>query len=331
MNKFLGSFFCLLMVFTVRGRERPLVVATTSIFADMADNLGGGLVEVKTLVPRNTDPYQFVPSSAHIRLVEEADVILMNGLSLEGWWEELLANAEIRAEVVLLSESIMPIPRSSHGNAIDPYAWMTATNGIMYIEQIAEALIRLLPQDEEAFRFNFGIYRAQLLDLDQYIQEQIHNIPPENRVLITYHDAFRYFGEKYGLRVESIAGVATNTSTKLPSISTLEKKIKQLRVPVLFIENPADSQELETLARKHRIEIGGPLFSGALGDEGSLASTYLDMLRYNVDTIVAILAKLPTAEEKQMMRGRKLPVLLLSAMLVGVLIYLYRARRKGND
>lgn len=279
-----------------QGDERPLVVATASIFADMAEVIGGGEVNVRSVVPIGGDPHIYEPTPGDARLVADADLILRNGLTFEGWMDELIAHSGTKARVVTITGGIDPIRSETYQNSTDPHAWMDAVFGQIYIRNIADALIGLDSLKREIFEFNHDLYQRQLEDLHNEIVEQIRSIPEDQRILITSHDAFRYYGRRYDIRVEAILGVSTDADAQTSDIIRLSNIIRENKIPAVFIESTVNPKLLEQLAEDNRARIGGRLYSDSIGDKDSPAPTYLDMLRYNTRTIVEALRQPPSEE-----------------------------------
>lgn len=309
-------------------QEKPLVVATASIFADMAKNIAGDEVEIKTIVPIGGDPHIYEPTPGDAQLAASADLILKNGLTFEGWLNELIANSGTKAQVVTITEGIQPIESQQYKNSTDPHAWMSAELGLTYIENIKNALIALKPTDRQTFEFNYELYRQQLLDMDRYIQEQILEIPEQRRVLITSHDAFRYYGRRYGIRVEAVLGTSTDAEAQTSDIIRLNKVIKESGIPAIFIETTVNPKLIQQLANDNKIAIRGKLFSDSIGNTNSPAPSYLDMLKYNTDTIVSALTQessdIQTAENG--ISGRTALILgtITILLLVGGFVLVFR-------
>ncbi len=276
-------------VATVHAQHKPLVVATASIFADMAQQIAGDEVEVRTIVPIGGDPHVYEPTPGDARLVANADLILRNGLTFEGWINKLIANSGTKASVVTITEGIAPIESAQYKNSTDPHAWMDASLGLQYIENIKKALLNLYPEGASTFEFNYAIYRQQLEDMDRYIHEQIQRIPEQQRILITSHDAFRYYGRRYGIRVEAVLGTSTDAEAQTADIIRLNKIIRESRISAIFVETTVNPRLIQQLAKDNKIRIGGNLYSDSIGDAQSPAPSYLDMLKYNTDTIVQAL------------------------------------------
>jgi ABC-type Zn uptake system ZnuABC Zn-binding protein ZnuA len=283
----IGILFCFLGANAQPPKK--LVVTTASIFADMAENIAGGHLEVKTIVPTGGDPHTYEPTPADARLVASADIILKNGLTFEGWLDGLIASANTEAKVVTITEGIDAI-HAQHKNSSDPHAWMSAANGIIYIENIKNALVEFDPANKEVYEFNYGVYRKLLEELDTYIAEQIKKIPEKRRILITSHDAFEYYGRRYGLRLESVLGISTDAEAQTSDMVRLAKVIRDNGVPAVFIETTVNPKLLQQIATDNNARIGGKLFSDSIGDKNSDAPSYYQMLKYNTDTIVKALS-----------------------------------------
>lgn len=268
--------------------KKPLVVATASIFADMAQQIAGDLVEVRTIVPIGSDPHIYEPTPADARLVAQADLLLVNGLTFEGWLQGLIESSGSRAPIVTITQGIEPI-RAVYKNSTDPHAWMSAANGLIYIKNIYEALVKLDPEHKDIYEKNYLAYKQKLEELDRYIMEQIQTIPEQQRILITSHDAFQYFGRRYGLRLEAVLGVSTEADAQTSDIIRITRLVRENKVPAVFIESTVNPKLLEQIARDNGVKIGGKLYSDSIGGPNSPAPTYLDMLRYNTDTIVKAL------------------------------------------
>ncbi|MEO1257672.1 MAG: zinc ABC transporter substrate-binding protein [Bacteroidota bacterium] len=290
MKKYIFILFCSLLFDGLGAQEKKLVLATASIFADMAENIAGDHLEIKTIVPIGGDPHIYEPTPADAKLISQADIILRNALTFEGWLDDLIESAGSQAEVVTITEGIEAI-RSAYKGSADPHAWMDASHGLKYIENIKNAFIKSDPDNKEVYEFNHGVYRRQLEDMDAYIFEHVKKIPEQRRILITSHDAFRYFGQRYGIRLEAVIGISTEAEAQTSDIIRLNKIIKESGVPAVFIETTVNPKLIKRIAEDNNVAIGGSLFSDSIGDENSDAPTYLDMLKFNTDTIVKALSQ----------------------------------------
>lgn len=312
---------------SVQSQDKPLVVSTASIFADMAEVIGGNLIEVQSIVPIGGDPHIYEPTPANAQLVNKADLIIKNGLTFEGWLDELIENSGTKATVKLLTEGVTPISSEQYENSSDPHAWMDAKNGLIYIKNLKDALIELDPDHAEEYTFNYELYKQQLEDLDQEIVAQINSIPSSQRILITSHDAFRYYSQRYGIQVEAVLGTSTDAEVQTSDMIRLNKVIKDSKVPAVFIETTVNPKLLQQLANDNEIEIGGLLYSDSIGDKDSPAPTYLDMLRYNTKTIVEALSReldLTIKTEEPSTMSNYILFAVLGVLLGGGFFLLYR-------
>ncbi len=271
--------------------EKPVIVATASIFADMALQIGDTLIKVETIVPIGGDPHTYEPRPSDLILLNKASVILKNGLSFEKWMNKLIENSGTEASVVLITEGIESIQSDTYNNSPDPHAWMDAENGLIYAENIYETLLELLPEQKDQLEQNYLGYKNQIEKTEVYIKEQISSIPENQRILITSHDAFKYYGKKYGLQLESILGTSTDAEAQTKDVERIIQIIQTSKVPAVFIETTVNPKMLKQIATDNGITVGGSLFSDSIGDKDSEAPTYLDMLRYNTKTIATALTK----------------------------------------
>lgn len=317
---FLFVFWCCCIVNIFGQEEKPLVVATASIFADMAENIAGDEVEIRSIVPIGGDPHIYDPTPSDAQIVAQADLILKNGLTFEGWLAELIENSGTKGETVLITEGITPIGSQSYAGSTDPHAWMDAQNGLVYLENIKNALVRLMPDLREQFEFNYGVYRRQLEDMHLYIQKETEKIPVAQRILITSHDAFQYYGRRYGIRLESVLGTSTDAQVQTSDMKRLVQTINENNVPAVFIESTINPKLLRQLAEDNNVVVGGELFADSLGDRDSPASTYLQMLQHNTDTIVKALSQERKKETVSNTKSVQTPNWLLWIVL-GVLLF----------
>ena len=181
-------YWLALLLFVPAGlgaKQKPLVVASASIFADMADNISGGLLDVRSIVPIGGDPHIYEPTPGDAQLAAKAGLILKNGLTFEGWLNEVIENSGTRAIVRTITEGIAPIESDKYKNATDPHAWMDARLGLVYIENIKNALIEFDPDNADVYNFNYELYRRQLEDLDSKISAAIQSIPERHTLFQT--------------------------------------------------------------------------------------------------------------------------------------------------
>lgn len=282
MRKVSFILFGLMLAFSVTAQT--LVVATTTFLADIAKNIAGEDAKVVSLLPVGSDPHIYEPTPQDSKLVSGADLVVMNGLTLEGWIGKLVASSNPNAPIIIATDGVRKIIGGEHGG-VDPHAWMDPRNGILYAKNIMVGLTDLLPEKKAAFEMRFKHYQEKLLSIDAEINTSISAIPVEKRILITSHDAFHYFGRAYGVRVEAAMGTSTDADVQTVDMARLSKIIDETHLGAIFVESTINPKMLEQLAKDKKVAIGGSLYADSLGDEQSGAGTYIGMLRHNAETI----------------------------------------------
>lgn len=270
---------------------KPVVVTSASIFHDMIKNIGGDLVESYSIVNIGGDPHTYEATPKDAKLIARADLVLINGLTFEGWINEVIENSGSKARVIRITEGIKVIESSAHQNAVDPHAWMDVSNGLIYILNIKNALTALAPQHAAAFERNYKAYKAQLEILHDYIIHKVKTIPESQRVLITSHDAFSYFGNRYGIEIQALMGVSTEADAQTSDIERVRQIVIEKKVPAIFVESTINPKLLQQIAQDLNIIIGGSLYADSIGEEGTDGNSYLGMLKHNIDVIAGGLSK----------------------------------------
>jgi len=269
---------------------RPLVVATTGFLADITANIAGDACEVVSLLPTGTDPhtYEAVPGDA--ALLARANMVIENGLTLEGWLDKLIRNTGKQAIRVVATSGIAPIQSYDHSGSVDPHAWMDPVHGRQYARNICDALINLLPKQRQELEDRWLRYNQKLIETDAYIGRILSIVPPQHRVIATTHDAFRYMGNRYGYGVLSLLGTTTDAEVRTGDLQEMVRNIQSRRLPALFVETTLNPRLMQQVARDGGIRLGGKLYADSMGPKGSGADTYLSMLRHNARVIAAALA-----------------------------------------
>lgn len=261
--------------------QKPMVVATTSFLADMTRELGGETVEVRSLLPLGADPhiYDAVPGDA--LLLAQADLIIENGLNLEGWLSELITQAGKKARRIVATQGISPIGSEEHADSYDPHAWMDPLLGRQYAQNISLALQQLVPAQTAYLQARWARYDSLLLATHREIEQLLGGIPAQRRVIATTHDAFRYFGQRYKMDVISVLGTTTDAEVRTADLQALINTIESRGLPAIFVESTINPKLLQQVAEDAGIRIGGSMYADSMGPEGSGADTYLRMLLHN--------------------------------------------------
>ncbi len=272
------------------GLPKLPVVATFSILADFARNVGGERVEVTALVGSNGDTHVYQPKPDDAKKLAAARLILVNGLGLEGWIDRLIKASGTKAPVIVATKGIRSQQMSGEGRIeLDPHAWQSIVNAKIYAANIRDGLIAADPDGASTYRANADAYLSKLDKLEQEVETAIAKIPPEKRQIITTHDAFGYFGRAYGFRFIAPEGVSTETEASARDVAKIIRQIKAEKIPAVFLENVTDPRLLERIAAESGAKIGGTLYSDALSAPDGPAGTYIEMMRNNVRELSAAL------------------------------------------
>ncbi|MCI0359052.1 MAG: zinc ABC transporter substrate-binding protein [Planctomycetaceae bacterium] len=271
------------------------VVCTTGMVADQVRNVGGKHVQVVTLMGAGVDPHLYKASPADVSQLNRADIIFYSGLHLEGKLAELLERMASRKPTVAVAERIdeAKVLHDEHG-APDPHVWFNVSHWSEAAGAVRDALAEFDPKHADDYKAASETYQAQLAVLHLEAKEQLATIPAAQRVLVTAHDAFQYFGQAYGLEVRGIQGISTDSEAGVKHVNDLVDFLVQRKIKAVFVETSVANQNVKALiegcaAQNHKVEIGGELFSDAMGEEGTPEGTYQGMVGHNVKTIVGAL------------------------------------------
>ena len=279
-------------------RDRPIkAVATIAQVSDIVRVVGGDRIEVEGLMGTGVDPHLYKASEGDVIALGEADIIFYNGLHLEGRMGEVLERLAEERPVVAVAEGIpaelLLQPPEFEGN-YDPHVWFDAMLWARAVERVRDALVEFDPAHAAMYEANAAAYLRELERLDAYARERIASIPAERRVLVTAHDAFGYFGRRYGIEVVGLQGISTEAEAGIGDLRRVADLIAERGVKAMFVESSVSPRTVEAVQAAVRdrggdVAIGGQLYSDAMGEEGTPEGTYLGMFRHNVDTIVAAL------------------------------------------
>jgi len=277
------------------GQHPIRVLCTIGMVADLAINIGGEHVAVTSLMGAGVDPHLYKASPADVSQLNRADIIFYSGLHLEGKLGELLERMSERKPTIAAAERIAgeKLLHDEHG-ARDPHVWFDVSLWSEAASAVADALSEFDPPHAAEYQASVKAYQEKLAGLHRYAQEQLTFVPAERRVLVTAHDAFRYFGRAYGIEVRGIQGISTDSEASSREVTELVAFLVERKIKAVFVETSVADQNIRALlegcqARGHGVVIGGTLFSDAMGEAGKPEGTYEGMVRHNVDTIVKAL------------------------------------------
>ncbi|MDH7801893.1 MULTISPECIES: zinc ABC transporter substrate-binding protein AztC [unclassified Rhizobium] len=301
------------------------VVASFSIIADFAKNVGGNRVNITTIVGPDGDAHVYEPRPADAVAVSKADVVLVNGLEFEGFLKRLIDTSGTKAPVVELTKGVEPLKISDepaghahpeaeeeeghdhkaeeaghsheaaeahdheghHHGEFDPHAWQSIKNAEIYVKNIAGAFCEVDKAGCATYTANSQAYIAKLAALNEKVKTEIAAIPPEKRIIITSHDAFGYFEHAYGLEFLAPEGISTDSEASAADVAKLVDQIKHDKASAIFVENITDKRLMDQIAKETGLKVGGTLYSDALSKADGPAATYIDMVNNNINTIKA--------------------------------------------
>ncbi len=285
------------------------VVASFSIIGDFAKNVGGDRISLITLVGPDGDAHVYEPKPADAVAFAGADVVLVNGLHFEGFLQRLVEASATKATVVELTKGVETLATAEeehahegeaheaeaneaheaeeghdHG-ATDPHAFQSIANAGIYVKNIADAFCAADTAGCDAYKANAAAYTEKLAALESEVKAAVASIPADKRVIITSHDAFGYFGHKYGLEFLAPEGVSTESEASAADVAALIEQIRHDKASAIFVENVTNQRLIEQIASETKLKIGGTLYSDALSGADGPAATYIDMIRNNIGVI----------------------------------------------
>ena len=267
-----------------------VILASATFLADIAQNIAGDRVIVESLLPVGSDPHSYQPTPRDVTKIAQSKLLIINGAEYEHFLESLLENAGGEREVIEASAGLSPRTDAESEHGIDPHLWLDPNHVIVYVENIREGLTHFDPDGAAIYQSNAEAYVAQLTELDNWISEQVSQIPPERRLLVTNHEALGSFADRYGFRVIGavVPGVSSDASPSAEQMAKLIDQIKASGTPAIFldeVENPALAQQI---ADETGVMVIEDLHLESL-TAGPPAGTYIDMMKHNVTRIVEAL------------------------------------------
>lgn len=270
------------------------VVTTTNILANLVSEIGGNHISLQSLMGAGVDPHLYKASEGDVSKLYNADIIFYNGLHLEGKLVDIFEKMQSNKITVALGDKLPKeqlISSANFGGNYDPHVWFNIQFFKQFAQTVTDELSKADAQNADMYAANNKEYQKKLDELETEIQETINTLPKEKRILVTAHDAFNYFGNAYDFQVVGLQGISTATEAGVKDVQDLSKFIIENQVKSIFIESSVPRRTIEALqaavlSKNHTVEIGGSLFSDALGNPGTEEGTFIGMFKYNVNTIV---------------------------------------------
>lgn len=283
------ALIALLLPLSLPAADKPQVVTSFSILADLTRAVGGEHIALTNLVGPDEDAHIFEPSPEHARTLLQADLIIANGLGFEPWLERLLASSEARGRRIDASQGVLPLWLEEDGEKVaDPHAWQSLSNAEIYVRNITQALSQLDPAHADAYAANRDAYLTKLHSLLKTANARIADLPARQRKVVISHDAFGYLGQAWQLQFIAPQGLSTHDEPSAAEVAALIRQLRAEGVRAVFVENIRDPRLLQQIADEAGARVGGTLYSDALAASGP-ASTYLGMFQHNLDTLLAAL------------------------------------------
>lgn len=291
----------MLIVGIVGAQDKPTVVATTTQAGDAVRVIAGDTVELTQLMGAGVDPHLYQPTESDIAAMNNADLVVYSGLNLEGQFETVLESlGETNTRVLSLGEPVQDMGFTIGGfdlsdefqDVDDPHFWFDPRNWQISIDALTSELTTLAPENADLYTENAESYNTQLDLLYQWGVEAVEQLPEDQRILVTSHDAFQYFADAFGLEVAAIQGLSTADEAGVGDVQGIVDFVIENNVPVMFVESSVPPNTIESVqeaaqARGFNVEIGvRELYSDAMGEDGSFGGTYLGMLSENIITIL---------------------------------------------
>lgn len=302
------------------------VVASFSIIEDLVRNVGADRVTVKSIVPANGDAHTYEPRPADVIALKRADLVLVNGLQFDPFMQRLAKSSDTKAPLIEVSKGIRPLKNTEdehghgdehhdhdhdhdhghdhghdhdepeghhdhHHGEYDPHAWQSVPNAIIYVKNIAEALCAADKDGCDTYKTNAGDYTTKLKALDTSVREAIATLPADKRTIITSHDAFGYLGATYGLTLLAPEGTSSESEATAADVAAIIRQVRKDKSAAIFMENISNPALIKQISAESGVSVGGKLYSDALSGPDEPASTYLEMMQYNVDTITKAILK----------------------------------------
>lgn len=280
------------------GRTAPRAIATVGMLGDMLKAVAGPGLRTETLMGEGVDPHLYRPTRADIARLLGADAVFAVGQRLEGRMGDVFERLRASGRMVVAVAESLPARslrvHPTYPDSADPHVWMDPLLWAECMPPLTEAVLTLAPDVREGVRQRQDDYRAMLGRLDGYAREVLGAIPADRRILVTAHDAFGYFGARYGLQLESLQGISTDSEASLARVEQLVALLVTRQVPAIFAESSVPDRAVRALiegaaARGHRVALGGTLFSDAMGRPGTYEGTYEGMLDHNITVIARAL------------------------------------------
>lgn len=280
--------------------SKPVIVATTTMIASAAREIGGDAVDVQAIMKPGGDPHLYQPTPSDAKMITRSQVVLTSGLYLEGWLDDLVRNAGGERPVIVVSDGVKPISMEGSPGGVDPHFWFDLEGWARASDNVTEALVKSLEKNPEAAKAvgeRGAKYKTKILALHDWTKTQLATVPKEQRVLVTSHDAFNYFGRAYDIEVVGIQGASTEQEASQRDVANVIELVKERKAPAIFVESSVNPALIKQVGKETGVKVAGPLYSDSCGAVGTPEESFDGMFISNIDQVVKALGGKYTAFE----------------------------------
>jgi len=277
--------------------DKIKVVATFTVIGDMVTNVAGDLVDLVTIVGRDGDSDEYEPTVADVPKMANARVLFMNGLNddFEPWLDNLMKQAKFTGTKVIVSRGVKalsaedehPMGGKPKATLLDQHAWMVPRNGIIYVKNIADALVRIDPGNADAYRERAASYTRQLRELDSWASAEMAAVPTPKRRVLSSHDSLQYLGTAFGITIISVHGLSNNSEPSAAELARVTDQIRREHLKALFLDSITDPRPTEQISKESGAAIAGTIYGDALSKPDGMARSYIEMIRHDISTLKA--------------------------------------------
>ena len=265
---------------------KPIVISTTTMLNDLVNQIGGDSIVASSIMTPGGDPHLYQPTPKDVKVIAKSDLVVVSGLNLEGWIDDLVRNASSNKTVIVASRGIDPI-KMDNTYGVDPHFWFDLSLWRIAAKNVADALMNIVPETEKKkIAANFKRYLLKIESVEKQCLELIASIPEDQRVLVTSHDAFAYFGRAFKIEVVAIQGVSTEQEASNRDVINVIETIKKRGLKSVFIETSVNPALVKQVAKETGAKLSGPLYSDSIGVPSSEANTFLNAVLTNTKMIV---------------------------------------------
>lgn len=288
--KFIYVIFSLFFLFGCKKEKqlnaKPIVVATTTMLGDLSQAIGGDLIVASSIMSPGGDPHLYQPTPKDVKKIAKSDLIIVSGLNLEGWIDDLVRNASSSPNVIVASKGVTTIGmEGTYG--VDPHFWFDLGEWRKAAKNVALAISKIVKEDEKMkIEENLKKYLFELEKLDKATKTKLLKIPKDQRILVTSHDAFAYFGRAYDIKVVAIQGMSTEQEASNRDLINVIEVIRKHRLRSVFVETSVNPSLIKQAAKETGVKLSGPLYSDSIGIASSKGNTFLNAFSENVNMIV---------------------------------------------